>query len=584
MDLAIQWTFSQEGLGSVEPVVLRSNGAQWVLLPARDGAAMIGLDAATGAIGPVWSADGQTAIPGCGGGVGAAADPAVVWLVWRSGYSGVPSENTGTTWLQRFAVDEVPDQRLSDPLEITPNWSCSIVDLGADGTFEAASPVGAWSIADLEPVAVFEPPIPFPDGTWRRLEGDHARPGDILGDCNPLRPQEDGLLDLMNAEVVATWDLRGGGSLRSLSGAFVRVDGVLVMWGVEALDGGGSIDDPPQRVLMWRTDGSLVWQDELLGAGTPAIADADGDGEPEMCVPGFGGELRMYEGDGSLAWSLPGRGDSAVPERFAAAEFSNPHCVMADHDADSAHEVVYFDQRGLRILDGRTGATLSEATDYVLPGGRDWISPSVADLDGDGSAEIVLGGYSSASTEWEPPTVVVAYTAASGDFARTRPFWNDYAYDASSIDEDGRMISWPTPSWDAYNTYRAQPSFDGDHPDLVPVVVDLCGTEGACDGTAAGDILVSVQVENRGSRDQPAGAMLRVFTEPLSGCFEEVASAPLPAIDAGWSSDAVVLTVPALSWASRRVLEVAYDVPIHHDDRDCDIVNNRLVISEDACP
>jgi hypothetical protein len=32
------------------------------------------------------------------------------------------------------------------------------------------------------------------------------------------------------------------------------------------------------------------------------------------------------------------------------------------------------------------------------------------------------------------------------------------------------------------------------------------------------------------------------------------------------------------------VLEVAYDVPIHHDDRDCDIVNNRLVISEDACP
>ncbi len=63
---------------------------------------------------------------------------------------------------------------------------------------------------------------------------------------------------------------------------------------------------------------------------------------------------------------------------------------MADLDADGRYEVIHWSENGLRILEGATGSVLAENVDVTT---RALASePVIADVDGDGSAEIVITG------------------------------------------------------------------------------------------------------------------------------------------------------------------------------------------------
>ena len=109
--------------------------------------------------------------------------------------------------------------------------------------------------------------------------------------------------------------------------------------------------------------------------GPPTVADYDGDGQPEIGVAGAA-RYAVFETDGTLKWAASTQDGSS--NRTGSSVF--------DFEGDGAAEVVYRDELYLRVYRGTDGAVLFQTPmssctwyEYVL----------VADVDGDGNAEIV---------------------------------------------------------------------------------------------------------------------------------------------------------------------------------------------------
>ena len=182
-------------------------------------------------------------------------------------------------------------------------------------------------------------------------------------------------------------DLKWGGSFAAYrSIVFTTWDGANARLQVLRYDGanaseapGFPVDLPPPQVL-----------------GSPAVGDLDGDLVPEIVVPygpisgsGAGG-VRAYRRDGTLLWNYP---SSNAPPSCCFANF--PFGVVgtpaiADLDGDGTVEVVWgsLDAK-VYAVEGATGGNKSGWPIFV----RDtvWSSPTLFDLDGDGKKEIIIG-------------------------------------------------------------------------------------------------------------------------------------------------------------------------------------------------
>lgn len=161
-----------------------------------------------------------------------------------------------------------------------------------------------------------------------------------------------------------------------------------------------------------------VWTRELDGwnrSSSPVIADIDGDGHNEVVIGHQDGVLRAYEGDGAPKWStpaIPGVGSGCHEQGRASAIDSSP--AVADIDGDGTPEVVVGvgstwvpNQNGsIVVFDGATGAR-----EWGFTGGRDrgdvwdnspvldgWCegvfsTPAIGDVDGDGHLDIAFASW-----------------------------------------------------------------------------------------------------------------------------------------------------------------------------------------------
>jgi hypothetical protein len=224
---------------------------------------------------------------------------------------------------------------------------------------------------------------------------------------------------------------------------------------------------------------------------------------------------------------------------------------MADLDADGVYELIAQDLNGFYIFDGCSGDTLASSED--LPNAWRDSSPVIADIDGDGSAEILV----------LTDDAIVALGPATGRWARTRPVWHQLAYDITSIDDDGNLVRWPLPSWSSYNAFRAQPAHDGLRPDLM---VNFDRSEHSwCEEDF---VTLAITVHNLGSAEAAPGQSLEVHSILSSG-WELVSSAVLDdPIPAGHAVQAELM-LPAEAIGQDVMVQVA------GDDEDCDLVNNR---------
>ena len=179
-----------------------------------------------------------------------------------------------------------------------------------------------------------------------------------------------------------------------------------------------------------RTSLPIQLETHFTGKSVPLIADFDNDGSVELlidCCHENDKGLRAYRFNPatngfSYLWSLPIDEDS----------YSNT-ATLFDFNADGVNELVYTDNSYLNIYN--LGTTPPTELSKIDCGEISIMQiPIVADVDNDGSAEIIVtgkaGGYMQANT------MLKVYKSSTEPWQAARKVWNQYMYHATNVNDD----------------------------------------------------------------------------------------------------------------------------------------------------
>jgi hypothetical protein len=242
----------------------------------------------------------------------------------------------------------------------------------------------------------------------------------------------------------------------------------------------------------YRHDGSLYWTIGSLSPAKPHVANLDGDPQPEVFLTSQEG-ITIVEHDGAIklgpvrptdpaispnCWGKPavvhdfdgdGRADLGVGSctdftvydvdasgltakwTNAVEDISGLATATAfDFLGDGVPEAIYADEARIYVFDGATGATAFTAD---RTSGTLMEYPVVADLDNDGSAEIVFVSNYIGGDPQQGPTVTVLRDAEDR-WIRARRIHNQHSYHVTNVREDGTIPVQSKKSWELLNTFR----------------------------------------------------------------------------------------------------------------------------------
>ena len=192
-------------------------------------------------------------------------------------------------------------------------------------------------------------------------------------------------------------------------------------------------------------DGTVAY-DSLRPTGDPpggltwvrpaTIHDFDGDGTPEYALSSQN-HYTAYHWDGKIMWS-------ALINDFTGIAGGTAFDFLGDGTAEAMyadeHSLFAFDDEGLSLVEvPRRSLTIIEY-------------PIVADIDNDGSAEILV--VSNFSDEDDPQPTVTAIRDADDRWIQARRIWNQHTYHVTNVREDGTIPQFEEPHWKLLNSYR----------------------------------------------------------------------------------------------------------------------------------
>lgn len=241
--------------------------------------------------------------------------------------------------------------------------------------------------------------------------------------------------------------------------------------------------------------GGVLWSvNNPAGAGgPPTIADFDGDGAPEIGIAGKIGYV-VFDTDGAVLWQQPTQDASSAITGSTVYDF----------EGDGVADVVYADEITLYVYSGKNGAIKLQYTDHANATLIEY--PLVADVDGDGHAEIVVvhSGY------YGPELGITVLGDMDESWRPGRKIWNQHAYSITNVEDNGAIPKVPAPNWVSHNNFRSGDLSPPDGlaaPNLAVVAPDGCLNE--CIGGA--QATVWFQIGNKGAAPLTAGAMVEVY-------------------------------------------------------------------------
>ena len=187
------------------------------------------------------------------------------------------------------------------------------------------------------------------------------------------------------------------------------------------------------------------------GPSLPFIGDIDGDGRLEIAftasdAPGGGGGVNSGV-PGVLKTYKYNNSGTLSPYWTAKTTDGSASTVLSlfDFKQSGESQLVYRDEDSLRIINGKTGRTLS----YFVPVGSATVNeyPIVADVNGDGAAEIIAVGGDvrdfNNKTQWNWCGSVRIYGSSGTPWAPARKVWNQRAYNPVYVNDDLTIPQYP---------------------------------------------------------------------------------------------------------------------------------------------
>lgn len=321
-------------------------------------------------------------------------------------------------------------------------------------------------------------------------------------------------LSSAHCSTVSLYDLDGDGGVEILFGFEVFDASGQLLWGVPGnaaeykdgfwcvtptaadLDGDGTLE-----VLFgheaYRANGQPYFKVPGHSPGHPHVGNFDGDPEPEILLTTKDG-ISLLDHKGQVlfqhqrptggkpqpnCWGKPGvihdfDGDGvndiaagsctdftvynifpsgAVPKWTQKIEDMSGLATATAFDflGDGVPEALYADEHEAYAFDGQTGVLSLKSP---RNSGTLIEYPVVADVDNDGSAEIVVVSNYFEFPGSPPPTVgptVTVLRDADDRWIPARRIWNQHAYHVTNVREDGTIPAVPKKSWLGLNTFRA---------------------------------------------------------------------------------------------------------------------------------
>lgn len=373
----------------------------------------------------------------------------------------------GETGTEHFSIDNSVNG------QITP----ALGDIDGDGEMEIVSATGGI----LDPLAfvAFETDgtlMWMTDAIWEQQSGgavaiadmDNDGSPEIIGDGHILSadgtvlfsaPAQTGWFFLQQSTASIAADLDDDGDLELVLGqAAYQHTGEEIWNRPEVLPGYpqiANLDNDAAPEVIVNNDGGITILEhdgtiknlDMTPTGDPAglgawfrpstVHDFDGDGESEFAVSSAE-SYSVFESNLVVNWSAPVQ-DGSGWAAGTAFDFLGDGVAEAMY-ADEATLFVYGEDGNLELSVPRSSVTLIEY-------------PVVADVDNDGSAEIVIVSGPDFDENQTSPTVQVIRDAEER-WIQPRRIWNQHTYHVTNVREDGTIPTFEEPSWLSLNTYR----------------------------------------------------------------------------------------------------------------------------------
>lgn len=289
------------------------------------------------------------------------------------------------------------------------------------------------------------------------------------------------------------------------------------------------------RILDGLTGNTELGPVAIPGTGTggpPTVADFDGDGSPEIGVA----KANFY------SVMEPDYANSTINVLWQQANHDNSSSVTGssvfDFEGDGRAEVIYNDECYLWVYDGLNGNVLFTANTQSFTATE---SSIVADVDGDGHAEMVMianGANPNTWTcahhtgappypAWSPPANapnwrgITVFGDSASSWVGTRMLWNQHAYNVTNVCDprdsacmmgsyygqipQNELKNWQLP-W--LNNFRQNVQDAGifDAPDATVNLEVECVTP----------VAMEIQLRNAGLSGLPAGVQVDIYRLPTT--------------------------------------------------------------------